>query len=176
MGIASIYMDSWFALRFIKLLTTSWTATDAFKLGIIDDEGNQLIKRAAFTNDEMRSAYSKFVQLVFNIKKMLARFAFGSSTIARYAIALKLISEHLEPCLHNKAAITEAFIDHFNLNENYAKYLIEDTGSGSFTTGVDNVDGSIAPTVKRRKKNKQPSFKVEPFKEWVKNKTPEQGN
>lgn len=182
MGIATAFMDSYFALKFIRLITTPWAATDAYKLGIVDANGNQLIKRAQFTSDAERAAYSKFTQLAFNVKKMLARFAFGNSTIGRYAAALHLIREHLGPNLQNKDAITEAFIDHFNLNEEYAKYLTEDTGSGAMgggctTTGVDIVDGSLAPTVKRKKQsNKQPSFKVEPFKEWAKNKTPEQGN
>ena len=38
MGVVSRTADLFYAYRFIKLLVTPWEKTEAFELGIIDDE------------------------------------------------------------------------------------------------------------------------------------------
>ena len=92
MGALTKATDTVYTLRFLRLLTTPFEETNAFKLGLIDDKGNKLKK--PFTEKE-KSSYNMFHRLVFNIKKLLAKVPGGSSKFASYASALFLIKEHL---------------------------------------------------------------------------------
>ncbi len=83
--------DFFYALRFLRLLTTKWEDTNAFKLGIVDKNGKKLKKPE--TSDE-KSAYNTFHKLVYNIKRLINKIPLGKSTLASYAAALFLIKEH----------------------------------------------------------------------------------
>lgn len=92
MGALTKAADTVYTLRFLRLLTTAFVDTNAYKEGLIDDKGNKLKK--PFTEKE-KSVYNYFHRLVFNIKKLIAKVPGGSSKIATYASALYLIKEHL---------------------------------------------------------------------------------
>ena len=92
MGALTKATDTVYTLRFLRLLTTPWEETNAFKLGLIDNKGTKLKK--PFTEKE-KSSYNMFHRLVFNIKKLINKVPGGSSKIASYATALFLIKEHL---------------------------------------------------------------------------------
>ena len=83
--------DFFYALRFLRLLTTKWEKTEAFRLGIIDKNGKKLKKPETA---EEKSAYNLFHKLVYNIKRLINKIPLGKSTIASYAAALFLIKEH----------------------------------------------------------------------------------
>jgi hypothetical protein len=85
--------DTVYAFRFLKLLTTPWKETNAFKLGLIDGRGNKL---RTPTTDAEKSVYTYFNRLVFNVKRIMGMVSFGSSRIASYAAALYLIKEHTQ--------------------------------------------------------------------------------
>jgi hypothetical protein len=93
MGILTQSADLVYTLRFLRLLTTDWEDTNAFKLGLIDEEGNKV--RKAKTTEE-KSAYNMFHRLVFNVKKLINKAPGGKSRIASYASALYLIKEQGE--------------------------------------------------------------------------------
>jgi hypothetical protein len=93
MGILSRAGDLAYTLRFLRLLTTKFEDTTAYKLGLIDEKGNK-IKKAK--TPEEKSAYNAFHRLVFNLKKLLAKVPGGSSKFASYISALFLIKEHLQ--------------------------------------------------------------------------------
>jgi len=95
MGILTRAGDLVYTFRFLRLLTTSFKDTTAFKLGIIDDSGKR-DKSIKLDNDEKRSAYNLFHRLVFNLKKLMSKVPGGGSKIASYAAALMLIKEHGE--------------------------------------------------------------------------------
>ncbi len=83
--------DFFYALRFLRLLTTRWDKTTAFKLGIVDKNGKKLKKPETA---EEKSAYNTFHKLVYNIKRLINKIPLGKSTLASYAAALFLIKEH----------------------------------------------------------------------------------
>lgn len=93
MGLLSRAGDLTYTLRFLRLLTTKFEDTTAFKLGLIDKDGKKL--RKPETSEE-KSAYNTFHRLVFNLKKLLAKVPGGSSKFASYAAALFLIKEKHE--------------------------------------------------------------------------------
>lgn len=82
--------DRFYALRFLRLLTTSWEDTNAFKAGIIDKNGKKLRKP---TSPEDKKVYNIFHKLVFNVKRLLNVIPFGKSKLASYAAGLYLIRE-----------------------------------------------------------------------------------
>jgi len=91
MGFFSTTTDTYFAFRFLRLLTTPWEKTGAYKLGIIDAEGKVLRKPVDMSE---RSKYNIFHRLVFRIKRLLNKIPFGKTTVASYLAALWLIKEH----------------------------------------------------------------------------------
>lgn len=84
--------DLVYAYRFIKLLVQPWENTDAYKLGIIDGSGKVLKRRR--TSSAEKNAYTPFVRLVFNIKKLLDRVPGSNTRLGSLATALYLIKEH----------------------------------------------------------------------------------
>ena len=92
MGLLSRTGDLVYTLRFLRLLTTKFEDTTAYKLALIDEKGNKL--KNPETSEE-KSAYNAFHRLVFNLKKLLEKVPGGSSKLASYAAALFLIKEQL---------------------------------------------------------------------------------
>jgi len=82
--------DFFYTLRFLRLLTTPWNKTNAYKEGIIDDKG-KVIKKPETSKE--RAVYNTFHRLVYNLKRLLNKVPFGKSTVASYAAALFLIKE-----------------------------------------------------------------------------------
>lgn len=95
MGVISRSADLFYTYKFLRLLVTPWEETDAYKLGIIDENGKVLIRPSQFKTSEQKDAYTVFNRLVFNIKRLLQKVPGGQSRIASYAAALFLIKEEL---------------------------------------------------------------------------------
>ncbi len=107
MAIISRAGDFFYALRFLRLLTTPFNKTKAFELGIIDAKGKVLKKSKTLKSNEEKSAYTVFHRLVFNIKRLLSKAPGGGSKLASYAAALFLIKEQTgmsEKALHKVMA------------------------------------------------------------------------
>ena len=87
--------DIYAALRFLRLLTTKWEKTNAFKKGIIDNKGEQIIKSSDIPPND-KKYYTLFHRLVFNIKKLLQKTPIiGRSILTNYVSALWLLKEEL---------------------------------------------------------------------------------
>ena len=93
MGILSRSADLVYTLRFLRLLTTPWDETGAYKMGIIDDEGKKIKKP---TTGAEKEVYNTFHRLVFSIKRLVNKIPGGKSKLGSYAAALFLIKEKLE--------------------------------------------------------------------------------
>ena len=87
------WMDLLYLYQFIRRLTTPFDKTSAFKLGIIDKDGNVLRKRNTLTTPEEKDAYTYFDTLVFNLKKLLGKLPFGKTTLASFVAGLLLLRE-----------------------------------------------------------------------------------
>lgn len=85
-------VDLFMTYKFIRLLTTKWNKTDAYKEGVIDAKGKLLVKGKDQTSAQ-KKAYTVFDKLVFNLKRILEKVPFGKSQIASYAAALFLLKE-----------------------------------------------------------------------------------
>lgn len=85
-------VDVFMLYQFLRRLTTPFNEWEAFKLGIIDEQGNVLRKRATLKDTE-KKAWGYFDILTCNLKKLLATVPGGSSRIASFAAALILLRE-----------------------------------------------------------------------------------
>jgi len=63
-------VDLFITYKFLRLLTTPWKKTDAYKEGVIDDRGKLLVKGDIQSNSQKKT-YTVFHKLVFNLKRIL---------------------------------------------------------------------------------------------------------
>ena len=101
-------IDLFVTYRFIKLLVTPFDKTPAYKLGIIDKEGQRVVEKTVsrgmqptqLKTDEEKSAYTVLHKLVFNIKKIFGKVPGLRTKLGTYAAALFLLKdtfkEHVE--------------------------------------------------------------------------------
>ena len=87
-------VDLFVTYRFLKLLVTPWKKQEAYKLGIIDDKGKNLIKSKDFEREDQRTAFTLLHRLVFNCKRIMQKIPFVRSQLGTYATALFLLKEH----------------------------------------------------------------------------------
>jgi hypothetical protein len=97
--------------KFLKLLVLPFDKTKAYKLGIIDKDGNYLKKQKDLKTTEEKLASNIFTRLIFNMRKLLMKFPNGTRTIASLATALYLIKEEAEKIGADSQLIEEAFND-----------------------------------------------------------------
>tara|TARA_Y100000385_G_scaffold231287_1_gene243204 strand:+ start:5054 stop:5695 length:642 start_codon:yes stop_codon:yes gene_type:complete len=86
-------IDLFVAYRFLRILTTPWEDQDAFKLGIIDDNGKLLRKANTLTTDEEKKSFTLLHRLVFNLKRILNKVPGVRTKIGTYATALFLLKQ-----------------------------------------------------------------------------------
>jgi len=92
-------IDLFVTYRFLKLLTTQFKKTDAYKLGIIDDKGNRITKENSqevavpLNTSQQKNAYTILHKLVFNIKKLFNKVPGLRSKVGTYAAALFLLKD-----------------------------------------------------------------------------------
>ena len=97
-------IDLFVTYRFLRLLTTPFEKTDAFKFGIIDEKGNRVRPpRDPKTNvrpaieplrtSEEKNSYTILHKLVFNIKKIFEKVPGLRTKLGTYAAALFLLKD-----------------------------------------------------------------------------------
>lgn len=121
-------IDLFLLYQFIKRLATPFKEWEAYKLGIIDEKGNQLVKRRKFTKQKEHDAFGLFDILVMKLKRLLEKVPGGKTRLGSYAAALWLIKESknyddLENL--NEEDLLETFSDYMILAENVANEDIE---------------------------------------------------
>ena len=147
MGIIKRAGDLVYTFRFLKLLTTDFEDTEAFKLGLIDAKGKRLQRP---DTAEERNAYTPFHRLVFNIKKLIPGGKIGS-----YASALYLIKEQFG--ISDKKiveSLKQVGIDPTDLLSEGSKWFVLEDGRlspGSYKVNSDKVLNSTCEDIVRKK-------------------------
>lgn len=167
-------VDLFLVYQFIKRLATPFTEWEAYKLGIIDEDGNQLKKRKELRTVKERDAWGKFDVMIAKLKKLLAKVPGGKSRLASYAAALWLIKEHNQ---HDGETLTEEelyksftpYLDFVvenksdNLDELFEEVMsaapVNSAGSGAIAgigVGKDGEPGLTKAQMKKYKKRNKP--------------------
>jgi len=119
-------IDLFVTYRFLKLLVTPWKKQEAYKLGIIDANGKNLIKSRDFEREDQRTAFTLLHRLVFNCKRIMQKIPFIRSQLGTYAAALFLLKEHYKIENLPEAEITKYLLENnlIELNDNISEEVI----------------------------------------------------
>ena len=116
-------IDTLIVFRILKMLTTPFKKTQAYKFGFIDDRGNRIKyipnpdnpnvkERNDPITSEEKSALTPLHRLVFNLKKIIEKVPFGKSAFASYAVALLMLKEQNELEEDQMEELCEKFYRH----------------------------------------------------------------
>ena len=145
-------IDNAIALKVLHMLVTNFTDTTAFKLGIIDAKGKNLIKSSQFKTQEQRDAYDYLTRLVFNLKKLINKFG-GESRLKSIAAALWLIQENVRVGKRSTIHLEEQFKHLMESNVHLVeeeilvgRFLKEDGDGGGGLAGGNMTNPGGPPT------------------------------
>ena len=119
-------IDLFVTYRFLRLLTTPFEDTDAFKLGIIDKNGNRIklpksTKPAVeLATQELKNSYTILHKLVFNIKKIFSKVPGLRTKLGTYAAALFLLKDTFKESVDDPDMFEKEFMKY--LKENNIKF------------------------------------------------------
>jgi len=119
-------IDLFVTYRFLKLLTTPFDKTDAFKFGIIDEKGNRVKKPKStlpaveLNTSDMKNSYTILHKLVFNIKKIFQKVPGLRTKVGTYAAALFLLKDTFKESVDDQHMFEKEFMKY--LKENNIKF------------------------------------------------------
>lgn len=99
-------VDLFLVHQLLKRLIMPFKDWKAFKLGIIDEDGNILIHAKDFNRIEQRDAFGKFDLMILNLKKLIMKLPGGKSSIATKAAIFYLLKEDV-------GEVDEALFEHY---------------------------------------------------------------
>jgi len=109
--------------RVVKMLVTPFNKFKAFELGIIDDEGKNLIKMKQVKGSD-RKHYTMLHRFVFNLKRILRKVGLGSR-LGSFAVALALLIKEDKSMAQHKDLIESAVITYLKEENLYDMLLNE---------------------------------------------------
>ena len=127
MGLLKKAADTVYAFRFIRMLVLDWKDWDAYKAGVIDENGKR-VKSVKIDNLEKSSTWTPFIRLCANIKRLVSKAPGGGSRLGSFAAALFLIKEKTGMTDKELKQICEKVgIEPLDfLNENSEWFVLED--------------------------------------------------
>lgn len=87
------FVDTLITYRILRKLVTPFEETDAYKLGVIDAHGVQIVKDRDM-NTPQREAYTILDRMIFRLKKIIHKVPADNRRISSFANALSLVREH----------------------------------------------------------------------------------
>ena len=115
-------IDLFVTYRFLRLLTTPFEDTDAYKLGIIDEKGNRIMQDKAkkpqvpLVSSQEKNAYTILHKLVFNIKKIFNKVPGLRSKVGTYAAALFLLKDTFKESVDDQHMFEKEFMKYLKEN------------------------------------------------------------
>ena len=113
-------IDLFVTYRFIKLLVTPFEKKDAYKLGIIDENGNRIMpppvggvrqtRPTPLRTSDEKNAYTILHKLVFNIKKIFAKGPGLRTKLGTYAAALFLLKDTFKESVDDPDVFEKEFM------------------------------------------------------------------
>jgi len=119
-------VDTVIVFRILKMMTRKWEEMDAYKFGLIDDNGKRIKSKKPKTSEE-KNSFTLLHRLVFNLKRVLELLPFGRTRLASYAASLALLKENFN-------------IDGESLERHFYQYLKENDLVLDLLEGHDNMN------------------------------------
>jgi len=117
-------IDALITYRVIKLLVTPFERTEAFKRGIIDKDGNVLIKMKNVKVQSDKKHYTLLHRFVWNIKRLMKKVGLGSR-LGTFGAALALLIKEDSSYAQHKDVIESAVITYLKEENLYDEILNE---------------------------------------------------
>jgi len=108
-------IDLFVTYRFVKLLTTPFEKTDAYKMGIIDKDGYRTDK--ILYKQAEQNAYTVLHKLVFNIKRIFAKVPGLRTRLGTYAAALFLLKDTFKEEMEDPKVFEKEFMNFLKEND-----------------------------------------------------------
>ena len=131
-------VDLYIVYRILRKLTTPFDQWEAYKEGVIDAEGNIVIKPDDRTTLAQKDSLTTLDTLILNLKKILGKLPFGKTKLASYGAALFLIKEEKNLTEEN---LKEKFVAYMNSQE-LKEEIVNVTGTNVAGTTGDPPVGS----------------------------------
>ena len=131
-------IDLFVTYRFVKLLTTPFEKTDAYKMGIIDKDGFRVKGKILYKQSE-QSAYTVLHKLVFNIKRIFAKVPGLRTRIGTYAAALFLLKDTFKEHVDDPEMFEKQLLEYFKDNNvEFDNSIVEDVtlDNGKLSKGI----------------------------------------
>ena len=116
-------IDLFVTYRFLRLLTTPFEKTDAYKFGIIDKDGNRVKKPKStkpaveLATSELKNSYTILHKLVFNIKKLFNKVPGLRTKVGTYAAALFLLKDTFKEHVDDPDMFEKEFMKYLKEND-----------------------------------------------------------
>ena len=122
-------IDLFVTYRFLRLLTTPFKDTDAYKLGIIDEKGNRIMlpkpktgvkilkPQVELVTSEQKNSYTILHKLVFNIKKLFAKVPGLRTKVGTYAASLFLLKDTFKEHVEDPDMFEKQFMKYLKEND-----------------------------------------------------------
>jgi len=117
-------IDALITYRVIKLLVTPFERTEAFKRGIIDKDGNVLVKFKDVKQTTDKKHYTLLHRFVWNIKRLMKKVGLGSR-LGTFGAALALLIKEDSSYAQHKDVIESAVITYLKEENLYDEILNE---------------------------------------------------
>jgi len=171
-GVVDVFM----VYQFLKRLATPFEKWDAFKEGVIDKEGNIILKKNN-RNQKQKQTLKIFDVMILRLKRLLGKIPGGKTRLASYAAALWLIKEDWQDRSEEQLlseGITDLDVDFLEYmrearNKKFQEFItqISNEEAPANATGGGNVAGlgvngpsdvkvsrNVKHTLRRRKKRR----------------------
>ena len=130
-------VDLFMVYQFLKRLATPFEKWDAYKAGIIDKQGNILLKKHERGSLEQKNAFKIFDLMILKLKRLLGKIPGGKTRIASYAAALWLIKEDWE-------SKTEEQLLSEDIEDEFMRYM-KDARNRKFQMFMHRISNEEAP-------------------------------
>ena len=132
-GVVDIFM----VYQFLKRLATPFEKWDAYKAGVIDKQGNIIMKKRDRSTLEQKKSFKIFDLMILKLKRLLGKVPGGKTKLASYAAALWLIKEDWE-------SKTEEQLLSEDIEDEFLRYM-KDARNRKFQMFMHRISNEEAP-------------------------------
>ena len=156
--------------KLIKTLVTPFNQTKAYRLGIIDAEGNVLRKHKDLESFAEKNAYSNFERIIWNIKKLIMNFPLHDLEMKKNPV-MRAIHPKLNSGIKSVAKASYFMLkenEEYNRNKTFAKFIWEDLEEVvNVTTGIAGLPPDDPPVSKSAQKKYRKKNKKKQLRRWI---------
>lgn len=139
-------LDVFLIYQFLRRLVTPFDRWEAFKTGVIDQDGQVIIDKRGRSVEQAKS-WGYYDRLLANLKKMLAKIPGGRTRLGSFAAALLLLREGNAPS--DDDVLLEQMLERY-MSE--AETLVDDNVVGGGAIAGLGIGDQGEPPVRKKKK------------------------